>query len=490
MLFSVTFAQAAIYSSAVQSENRYKGVVTIEGNGALARFVADMFSRMGYKVYIINTDTKTKQVWNDNNKHKLGTRQTDTAPPSVEITSPANKSYVSGNVTLTILASDNESVDTVILYIDGSEVKRWSGAGTYKYYWYTPNYGDGTHNVTVWANDTSGNTNSTYYEYIVDNTEPTVTISTPTDGEYIGSSDVTVSWTGNDNLGVDHYEVSLDGGSWIDVGTDTSYTFTGLSDGDHNVTVMVVDKAGNANFDVVIFTVDTSDPTVTITSPSSGSWTNIKNVTITWSANDSGSGIDHYEVRCYNSTWDSGWINVGLNTSYTFTNLGDDQYTVQVVAYDKAGNTGSDQITVGVDTTPPTVSITSPSDGAYINDSYVTVQWTGGDTLSGIDHYEVRMKNNTWDSGWIDKGTSTSHTFTNLGEGQYTIYVKAVDTAGNIAADSVSISIDLTAPSVTIISPSSGSYVRGIVTVNVSWDDANPDKCEPVSYTHLTLPTN
>ncbi len=161
MLLSAALSQAAMYSSAVQSGNRYRGVVTVEGNGPLAKSIADIFSRMGYKVYIIDTDTKTEQT--QNNKHKLRTRQADTAPPDVEIVSPANESYVSGNVTLTILASDNVSVDTVILYIDETEAKRWTGAGTFKYYWYTPNYTDGSHNVTVWANDTAGNTNSTYY---------------------------------------------------------------------------------------------------------------------------------------------------------------------------------------------------------------------------------------------------------------------------------------------------------------------------------------
>ena len=49
-----------------------------------------------------------------------------TEKPKIEITNPANGSYVSGNVSLTIVASDNVSVDTVILYIDGAQKKTWS----------------------------------------------------------------------------------------------------------------------------------------------------------------------------------------------------------------------------------------------------------------------------------------------------------------------------------------------------------------------------
>ena len=465
MLLALISASYIMTKNIPKQNREPQKVVYIYGDKPLAKAFAKIFESRGYKVVILEQETPTTQ----NKKVRI---RADTEPPQVEITNPANRSYVSGNTSLTILASDNVSVDTVMLYIGGQLKKTWSGAGTFTYYWNTTAYSDGTYNVTVWANDTSGNTNSTYYEFTVDNTEPSVTISSPSQGAYLGSSDVTVSWTGSDNFQIDHYEISLDGQTPIDKGTSTSHTFTGVPDGDHNVTVYVYDKAGNINFDIVYFTVDTQAPTVTIVEPTAGSWFNIKNVTVSWTANDTGSGIDHYEVRIDAGTW----INVGLNTSYTFINIGEGSHTVDVRAYDKAGNTGLDTTNFGVDTVAPTVTISDPSDGAYVNTSDVAVTWTGSDATSGIDHYEVRCYNSTWDTGWINVGTSTTHTFTNLADGQYTIYVKAIDLAGNVGVDSITITIDTEAPTVTIIAPANNSVVGGSVDIQVSSSDPHPDK--------------
>ncbi len=92
-----------------------------------------------------------------------------------------------------------------------------------------------------------------------DTTPPTVSITSPDDGATVTTSDVTVTWTGSDSgTGIDHYEVRIDSGSWTNVGTSTSHTFTGLSDGSHTVDVKAYDGAGNTNTDSVTFTVDTS----------------------------------------------------------------------------------------------------------------------------------------------------------------------------------------------------------------------------------------
>jgi hypothetical protein len=104
---------------------------------------------------------------------------------------------------------------------------------------------------------------------------------------------------------------------------------------------------------------------------------------------------------------------------------------------------GSFTITVTVtagapDTTPPVVTITSPANGAVLTSSTVTVTWTGSDSGSGISYYETRI-----DSGsWINKGTSTSHTYTGVANGTHTVDVRAWDNAGNSAIASVTFSVN------------------------------------------------
>jgi hypothetical protein len=115
--------------------------------------------------------------------------------------------------------------------------------------------------------------------------------------------------------------------------------------------------------------------------------------------------------------------------------------TWKVGCYAYSGS-GSYTITVTVtpavqDTTPPTITITSPADGATLTSSTVTVTWTGSDSESGINYYETRI-----DTGsWINKGTSTSHTFTGVSNGTHVVDVRAWDNAGNSAIDSVTFSV-------------------------------------------------
>jgi len=90
-------------------------------------------------------------------------------------------------------------------------------------------------------------------------TEPAVSITYPLNGSEVRSSTVTATWNGMDeSSGMDHYEIRLDGGSWANVGTNTTHTLTGLSDGSHTIEVRVTNKAGLSKLSSVGFTVNTS----------------------------------------------------------------------------------------------------------------------------------------------------------------------------------------------------------------------------------------
>jgi hypothetical protein len=108
--------------------------------------------------------------------------------------------------------------------------------------------------------DKTGNVENIKTEVIkIDKPAPTMTITSPSPSYEIKSSNVSVTWTGSDEFsGISHYEIRLDGGSWTSVGTNTTYTFTGLSDGSHMVDIKAADKAGNTNQDTVNFIINTS----------------------------------------------------------------------------------------------------------------------------------------------------------------------------------------------------------------------------------------
>jgi uncharacterized membrane protein YhfC len=57
----------------------------------------------------------------------------------------------------------------------------------------------------------------------------------------VNSSSLQISWkTTNPGTLVDHYEISLDNGVWTNIGTQTLYTFNGLTDGNHTFNIKPV----------------------------------------------------------------------------------------------------------------------------------------------------------------------------------------------------------------------------------------------------------
>jgi len=127
---------------------------------------------------------------------------------------------------------------------------------------YTLPIEDGTKTVYVQFKDNAGLISQSYSDTIVlDMTTPTISIASPINGFEMNSSTIIVTWTGSDEtLGLSRYEIRLDNTSWINVGTNTTHTFTGVGEGSHTIDVKATDKAGNTKQDGVSFTVNTSPP--------------------------------------------------------------------------------------------------------------------------------------------------------------------------------------------------------------------------------------
>ncbi len=184
---------------------------------------------------------------------------------------PEDGATVSGTVTIEVYAYTDDYMDAY-LYIDGELFAEWSDKGTKTFEWDTTQYSDGTHEIKLYVEEywifwfwkIIVSTAEDVHQVTVDNsgpdtTPPTVTITSPQEGETVTSSDVTVTWTGSDDKsGINHYEIQLDTNGWINVGTSTSYTFHDVSDGTHTVEVRAYDNAGNVGSDTVTFTVNTS----------------------------------------------------------------------------------------------------------------------------------------------------------------------------------------------------------------------------------------
>jgi len=179
---------------------------------------------------------------------------------------------------------------------------------------------------------------------------------------------------------------------------------------------------------------DTVLPESRIITPSNDSWVSSP-VDLEWQCSDDQTGLS-YDVKVDVLGW--WYIPLTGYTGHTMElNLDDGPHVVQVRVTDLAGNVVVKSVSFSVDSGAPQVSITSPGVNAKLSKSDMTVTWTGTDSLSGIDHYEVQIGYGQW----VNVGTATSYQFTNLDDAWHSVKVKAVDKSGNTATSTVGFGI-------------------------------------------------
>jgi hypothetical protein len=190
--------------------------------------------------------------------------------------------------------------------------------------------------------------------------------------------------------------------------------------------------------------VDTTPPSVNLTAPVSGS-------VVSGTAKVAATATDNVGVTRIEFYVDNALKQSGTGTTYawdtsSYTNA---SHTLQVRAYDAAGNVGSSAATTvtvsnstpattSPDTTPPAVSITSPTNGARVKGS-VTISAKASDNI-GVASIELYLDGKLYASaqsynisvGW---NTNPKH----VGYGTHIIKAIAKDAAGNTSNTSISV---------------------------------------------------
>ncbi len=270
--------------------------------------------------------------------------------------------------------------------------------------------------------------------FIVDTTPPVLDIISPYHGEIFDTGSLNIRWEGSDaSTGISHYEIRLTGEDWVDAGTDTTYSYSELTDGYHRAEVRAWDIAGYNTTQCVNFTVDTTPPVLNIITPFNGEIFGGDNLTVEWEGSDATTEITRYEIRLAGG----GWVDAGTDTTYSYSELTDGLYRTEVRAWDSAGHVSTVGVKFVVDTLPPLVEITSPPHGEIFRSNVIMAEWSGYDETSGISHYEIRIN----EDDWIEVGSSTHHLLMDLPEGEHTLRVRAWDNASHASTDSVTFNI-------------------------------------------------
>jgi hypothetical protein len=156
-----------------------------------------------------------------------GTALPDTLVPTVSITAPANGSTLSGTVTITATATDDQGVAGVRFRVDGADLGAEDMTTPYSRPWDTWLFPNGTHVLTAVARDVAGNqTTSSLITVTVSNTTPppaTGLVAAYSFSE--GSGTTTSDRAGKGNTG------TLAGATWTTAGqAGRALSFDGVND--------------------------------------------------------------------------------------------------------------------------------------------------------------------------------------------------------------------------------------------------------------------
>ncbi|NOX20558.1 MAG: hypothetical protein GXO99_04770 [Nitrospirae bacterium] len=187
---------------------------------------------------------------------------TDTTSPTVSITSPSNGNIISGTKLIQAQAGDNVGIAKVEIWIE-SELKTTLTSPPYEYRWDTTTTTDGEYWIRVSATDASHNESDSSVKVKVhnDTTPPTVSITSPQDGETVEGT-ITITADATDDVGVTGVTFYIDNQETATVATapytytwDTTTAKTTITT--HQIMAKAYDAGGNEGIsDAITVTID------------------------------------------------------------------------------------------------------------------------------------------------------------------------------------------------------------------------------------------
>ncbi len=290
----------------------------------------------------------------------------------------------------------------------------------------------------------------------------------PSDGSFINNAKPTIGAEYvDDGIGVNPAETKLfvDG---VDVSaqaqaTPNKVTYTPaalLADGVHKVKLDIDDKAGNPASVTWTFTLHTQPPKIKINSHQPNQYVNQSPILVTGS-------VDNVNVRVMvNGVVAS--LERGIFSAKV--NIVEGSNTITAVATDPFVNTGTDSISVILDSKPPTVEITAPHANSLMNSKTVTVSGIADGKAAAVTVVTSPTRTGAVTAD-LAPGVFTAKEV-RLEEGVNTITVKAVSKAGTSATSSIKVTVDTIPPKITLTSPKDQTLTnKKMVTVTGTVDD-------------------
>jgi hypothetical protein len=411
----------------------------------------------------------------------------DTTRPAVAVTAPANGATMLGLVRLEATASDNLAVAGVQFRIDGSPAGAEQLLPPYRLDWDTTTVGDGTHTITASARDLAGNSA----------TSAAVTVSVDNGVVTVAPQDTFL------NLDAINYSSNpiLATYTWPDYKRANAIVMT-FNLGGIPVGALVQDATLHLN---LVGTDASLDPTYTVSVHKIVAVNPVIATATGYTADGAAPWTPN--ACCYNSVplaqadssaaYDTkaidkvagfkAWTITGMVQEWLLnpaTNFGLILNADASKAADRyrffASMENPDPnkrpflriaFSVSSDTAPPAVAVTAPTQGAIVN-GVITVAASATDD-AGVAGVQLRVDGAPIGPERTAAPYQVSWDTSAVADGSHTIAATARDMAGHSTTSAgITVTVDHTAPSVSISAPVNGATVGGTVTVSANASDS------------------
>jgi hypothetical protein len=335
---------------------------------------------------------------------------------------------------------------------------------------------DGTHFVTLKA-------------FTVDATPPDTTITQQPAG---GSADTSPDFRFTASQADATFECQLDGGGWQACSSPKHYS--SLSESTHTFQVRAIDPAGNVDPTPAsaTWTVDTTLPAVTLTSPADGTATSDTTPDFSGAAGTVAGDSTTVTVKILRPVAGSPdelvqtltTTRSGATWSVTPTlALPEGTYKVHAEQADNLNVGFSAEHTFRVDTTAPDPAVLEPRTDTVTSDTTPQLWGSGGFATGDASQVAVKLWNGSTTSG--DPAQSASASVDSggywtldaspaLADGTYTVRAEQLDDAGNLGLSRAqTFRVDATAPETTITAGPTGSTASTGASFRFASDEAD-----------------
>jgi hypothetical protein len=370
----------------------------------------------------------------------------DNVPPELVITSPAENQQLNYSlVTITGRASDMEAglVDgRISVNVDNTG---WIPLTVLDGQWSLElRLANGLHIIRILAEDLVGNTIRTSLSLTIDTEPPNLRVFTPVDDSSTSQRTVVVSGLSDDDAFV------TVNGIVVVVRNRFYSTQVSLEDGLNSIVVAASDPSGNTRTVTVDVSVDALQPILEITSPKTESYINQDPITLTGTTELNAIVKVNGELAQMNGT-----------NFETLVAISEGANSITVVATDLAGNFATRTITVYRDTTAPDLSVFTPREEMWTNQSRMLI--------NGITEQGATVTINGQN---VQVQTTIFSFYMNLLEGANRIVISARDSGGNSQTLTRTVYLDTRPPELLLASPLDKVHLATpvvVVTGSTDW---------------------